>query len=174
MVVLLLTDTVRPIYRTSPAFGERPPHSHHVFGESEVLATAKHLVNGSTIVQMLGGDVTYVHILFDQHEIIYAEGGTPTESFFPGDTAMDAVQAAQREELFQIMPELRCSAGLYGHTARMCLKAHEWRLLRRAEYRPDLISQPRPSAWENSSAHSSPYAPVTRQTMLASPRGQHR
>lgn len=100
-----------------------------MFGESEVLASAKHLVNGTTVRHAPGGDVTYVHVLFDQHEVIYAEGAA-SESFFPGDTGLDSVEDAAREELFTLFPELRSSIGNYGETARMCLRAHESRLLR--------------------------------------------
>ncbi|WP_439111123.1 Hint domain-containing protein [Lentibacter sp.] len=100
-----------------------------LFGESEVLASAKHLVNGSSVTEVHGGEVTYVHIMFDQHEIIYAEGAA-SESFYPGGTGLDAVEAEAREELFTIFPELRSHEGAYGDTARLCLKAHESRLLR--------------------------------------------
>lgn len=107
----------------------RGPQASLMFGESEVLASAKHLVNGASVTTAPGGDVTYVHILFDAHEIVYAEG-TPTESFFPGDTGLEAVDEEAREELFTIFPELRSSSGEYGETARLCLRAHESRLLR--------------------------------------------
>lgn len=43
-------------------------------GRSEVLVRARHLVNGDTVVQSDGGFVDYFQLLFDQHEIIYAEG----------------------------------------------------------------------------------------------------
>ncbi|MGI3168149.1 Hint domain-containing protein [Pseudooceanicola sp. C21-150M6] len=43
-------------------------------GRREVLVKARHLVNGTTIVQQDGGFVEYFQLLFDRHEIIYAEG----------------------------------------------------------------------------------------------------
>ncbi|WP_338001342.1 Hint domain-containing protein [Frigidibacter sp. ROC022] len=43
-------------------------------GRPEVLVRAGHLVNGDTVVQSDGGFVDYFQLLFDQHEIIYAEG----------------------------------------------------------------------------------------------------
>ncbi|NIZ09226.1 Hint domain-containing protein [Pseudooceanicola sp. HF7] len=43
-------------------------------GRKEMLVRARHLVNGTTIYQMDGGFVEYYQLLFDNHEIIYAEG----------------------------------------------------------------------------------------------------
>lgn len=43
-------------------------------GRSEVLVKVRHLINGDTVVQQGGGFVNYFQILFDDHQIIYAEG----------------------------------------------------------------------------------------------------
>ncbi|MEP2783986.1 MAG: Hint domain-containing protein [Pseudoruegeria sp.] len=43
-------------------------------GRSEVLVKARHLVNGDTVYRQDGGFVDYFQILFDSHNIIYAEG----------------------------------------------------------------------------------------------------
>ena len=43
-------------------------------GRSEVLVKVRHLINGDTVVQQDGGFVDYYQILFDDHQIIYAEG----------------------------------------------------------------------------------------------------
>ncbi len=53
------------IYQRSDALGA---------GRHEVLVRARHLVNGDTVVQEAGGFVDYFQILFDEHQIIYAEG----------------------------------------------------------------------------------------------------
>ncbi len=100
-----------------------------LFGESEVLVAAIHLVDGHLVTQDVGGDVTYIHIMFDDHEIIYAEGAA-TESFHPGSVGLSAVTAAAREELFALFPELRSAPASYGQTARRCLKKHEAQLIR--------------------------------------------
>jgi len=43
-------------------------------GRAEVLIKAKYLLNDDTVVRTDGGFVDYFQILFDRHEIIYAEG----------------------------------------------------------------------------------------------------
>jgi len=43
-------------------------------GRSELLIKARHLVNGYTVTVMDGGFVDYFQLLFDSHQIIYAEG----------------------------------------------------------------------------------------------------
>jgi len=99
-----------------------------LFGESEVLVAAKHLVDGKAVTQDEGGHVTYIHMMFDQHEIVYADGAA-TESFHPGDQGVSAVTDEAREELFSLFPELRSNLRGYGDTARRCLKKHETKLL---------------------------------------------
>lgn len=43
-------------------------------GRHEVLVKVRHLVNGTTVYQQDGGFVDYFQLLFDDHQIIYAEG----------------------------------------------------------------------------------------------------
>ncbi|MGR3468524.1 MAG: Hint domain-containing protein, partial [Shimia sp.] len=43
-------------------------------GRSEVMVRVRHLLNGDTVQRMEGGFVDYFHLLFDEHQIIYAEG----------------------------------------------------------------------------------------------------
>ena len=104
-----------------------------LFGTPEVLAAAKHLVDGKAIRTVSGGEVEYFHMLFDQHEIVMANGA-PSESFHPGEVAMGSLDAAAREEVFALFPELRdAECAGYGPTARQSLKAHEAELLRRRQ-----------------------------------------
>ncbi|UWQ80638.1 Hint domain-containing protein [Leisingera sp. S132] len=99
-----------------------------LFGESEVLVSAVHMLNDRSIRREPGGSVTYVHVLFGQHEIIYAEGAA-SESFHPGVQAVSALEEPVREELFRIMPDLRWHNGEGGRTARLCASRHEAALL---------------------------------------------
>jgi len=43
-------------------------------GRSEVLVRARHLVNDRSVTRLDGGFVDYFQLLFDDHQIIYAEG----------------------------------------------------------------------------------------------------
>lgn len=102
-----------------------------LFGESEVLSPATHLVDDNQIIRQTGGDVTYVHIAFDRHEIVFAEGA-PSESFHPGHVGLKGILDPCREELFRIFPELRSNIGAFGPTTRRSLKKHEVQALRAA------------------------------------------
>jgi Ca2+-binding RTX toxin-like protein len=76
-----------------------------LFGSCEVIVKANHMVNLPGVsVQRLEA-VTYLHILFDQHEIILANDAW-TESFQPGDSSVSAFDAGQMQELGTIFPEL--------------------------------------------------------------------
>lgn len=55
-----------------------------LFARREVLARAGHLIDGIEVTRVRVPEVQYFHLLFDRHEIIFANGA-PTESFFPGD-----------------------------------------------------------------------------------------
>ncbi len=43
-------------------------------GRAEVLVKVRHLINGDSVYQQDGGFVDYFQLLFDDHQIIYAEG----------------------------------------------------------------------------------------------------
>ena len=43
-------------------------------GRNEVLVKVRHLINGETVFQQDGGFVDYFQLLFDEHQIIFAEG----------------------------------------------------------------------------------------------------
>ncbi len=68
-------------------------------GRSEVLVKAKHLVNGDSVTCVEGGFVDYFQLLFDDHQIIFAEGiaaeslllDQRTTPALPDDLAKDQV-----------------------------------------------------------------------------------
>ncbi|WP_421704582.1 Hint domain-containing protein [Aliiroseovarius sp.] len=100
-----------------------------MFDSSEVMVPAKHLVNGTTVTQEDREFVTYYHLLFDSHEVIFANGAA-TESFHPGHQGLGAVGDMARHELFTLFPELRADPATYGNTARPVLKGFEAKLLK--------------------------------------------
>ena len=100
-----------------------------LFGEHEVLATAKSLVNDHSIIRVEGGEVEYFHMLFDTHEIVYAEGA-PSESFHPGEQGWKGLDQATRDEILSLFPELaEGNFESYGPSARMSLKHKEGHML---------------------------------------------
>ena len=67
-------------------------------GRSEVLVKAKHLVNGKNIVRQTGGFVDYFQILFDEHQIIFAEG-IAVESLILDDSTTPALPKDLAEKI---------------------------------------------------------------------------
>jgi hypothetical protein len=117
---MLWTPDLQPVEFAAGVIGNRSPlrvsPQHRIllndwraqvfFGEDEVLIPAKALVNGGTIRQVLPVDgVTYIHLLFDRHEILVSEGAL-SESFHPGETGLLALDEAQRQEVDMLFPEL--------------------------------------------------------------------
>lgn len=92
------------------------------YGEDEVLVSAKHLINGTTVRRVVRGTVDYFHLLFDRHEVIYSEGAA-SESFHPGDTVMQD-NPEIRAEVIALFPELAVAENLWP-TARRVLRGYE-------------------------------------------------
>ena len=97
-------------------------------GAPEVLVAAAHLVDGENVRRLPGGEVTYLHLMFDRHEMIWAEGML-TESFFPGGTVADEMARTEAElrQLFDDLPGLA-----EGPAAAYCATRSEARVLRAA------------------------------------------
>ncbi|MCG7494130.1 Hint domain-containing protein [Thalassobius sp. Cn5-15] len=105
------------------------PRSELLFGEAEVLVAAKELVDGRNVRQVAGGDVTYVHLMFDRHQILWSEG-LETESFLPGPQMASAMEQDIMQEICALFPELDPATGEgYGPTARKTLRRFEATLL---------------------------------------------
>lgn len=99
-----------------------------MFGEYEVLVPAIHLVGQPGITRETTPQ-TYVHLMFDDHQIIRADGAW-SESFQPGAKTLAGLAAAQRDELLTLFPELAEQAGQDDYvSARLSLKEHEARAL---------------------------------------------
>ncbi|MEJ6388446.1 Hint domain-containing protein [Gymnodinialimonas ulvae] len=99
------------------------------FEESEVLVAAKHLVGRQGIGIMDTLRATYIHFMFDRHEVVLSDGAW-TESFQPGDQSLGALASDSRDEIIALFPELATRSGLTNYAAaRRALKAHEATLL---------------------------------------------
>lgn len=100
-----------------------------LFGESEVLAKAAHLVNDHSIRPVeSAGEVRYIHLGFASHEVIFAEG-VPCESFSPGPEGLSALDPEARTEFLTLFPQWESpNAGFIA--PRPCLTGQDTRVWR--------------------------------------------
>jgi hypothetical protein len=115
--------TVSPQHRMLVQSVEAELH----FGEHEVLVAARHFAGRPGIETVTDADeVIYVHMMFDQHEIVLSNG-VWTESFQPGEQTMGDMGAEQRAELYALFPELAggLPVGDVYPAARITLRARE-------------------------------------------------
>ncbi len=77
-----------------------------MFDTDEILVPA-HVLTGTPGISIdeTVTAVEYYHMLFEQHEIVFAEGA-PSESLFTGTEALKSVPAAARAEILELFPEL--------------------------------------------------------------------
>ena len=120
---LLSNPKLRPIRISAGALGDGIPKqdlivsrqhriqvrskiTQRMFGFDEVLLPAIKLVglDGIDILDDVES-VEYFHVLFDQHEIVVANGA-PTESFFLGKEALSALTPEAQLEITTIFPEI--------------------------------------------------------------------
>jgi len=97
-----------------------------LFGADEVLVSAIHLLNDRSIRRgRMGEDVTYVHLLFDRHEVVRSNG-VWSESYLPGAQTLPGFDAASQAEVLRLFPEIDLATGRgYGGAARLCLRRYE-------------------------------------------------
>ena len=78
-----------------------------VCGSSEALIAAIKLTELTGVyVDDRVREIEYFHILFDRHEVIFAEGA-PSESLFAGPEAIKTLPSPAVSEIFGIFPELK-------------------------------------------------------------------
>lgn len=100
-----------------------------LFGETEVLVAAKDLVNDRSVRSIPGGQVEYVHLLFDRHQVVFSEG-LATESFLPGPQTTKSFEADIVAEICALFPEVNPETGQgYSPAARRTLRRFEAQLL---------------------------------------------
>ena len=80
--------------------------AERMFGTREVLVSAIKLTELPGIfVDETITSVEYFHLLFDRHEIVFAEGA-PSESLFTGPEALKSMSPEAREEITTLFPEI--------------------------------------------------------------------
>ena len=72
---------------------------------SELLVQARHLLDGETIFLREGGFVDYFSLVFDRHEIVYAEG-IPAESLMVSEAVLNRLPAELSAEVKARFPGL--------------------------------------------------------------------
>jgi hypothetical protein len=138
------TGSLAPIRIAAGAFGDHdtlsvsPQHrvlisdemAEVLFGVKEVLVAAKDLINDHSVRRDTSrAEVTYVHILFDTHQVVYSER-LATESFLPGPQSLQSFDYDVISEICTIFPEIDPMTGDgYGAAARTSLKGFEAQLL---------------------------------------------
>lgn len=139
--VLARCPEFRPVRIARDAFGANRPcrdtalspqhrilirdwRAAYLYGEDEVLVPIKKLINGNSIAIDHGAqDVTYYHLAFDRHEVIWGDG-LQSESYLMSER--DASQT--RAELRAIFPGMPRAGAM--RTARVCVADRSSALLR--------------------------------------------
>ncbi|MDB5661218.1 MAG: Hint domain protein [Cypionkella sp.] len=75
-------------------------------GCNEVLVAAKFLLNGDSVRRALVRRADYIHLMLDQHDMVFAEG-VASESLFTGSGAMNSLGSTAQAELLAIFPQLK-------------------------------------------------------------------
>jgi len=100
-----------------------------LFNTPEVLVSARHLINHGTItVDMAVREVTYIHLMMSQHQILWANG-VETESFHPASADLSTLAQADRTRLLEFNPSLEHEPLAYGGFARRSLNTSEAAIL---------------------------------------------
>ncbi len=108
------------------------PVALDLFNTPEVLVAAKDLINGTSIsVDLRVREVTYIHLLFDRHQVMWANG-VETESFHPASASLNALDDSDRARLLATHPSLEFDPHTYGSFARRHLSGSEAAILNHA------------------------------------------
>jgi len=105
------------------------PVAQALFNTPEVLVAARDLVNDTSIrVDHRCRQVAYVHLMLDQHQIVWANG-VQVESFHPAAMDTKNIDPKQRARLWERFPQARSDAFSYGEFARRNLTRSEAALM---------------------------------------------
>lgn len=100
-----------------------------LFNQPEVLVAASDLINDTSVyIDHSLREVTYVHLLFRNHQVIWANG-IASESYHPANTTLETVDAEQRGSLLNLFPDIKADPHSYGPYARRNLDRSEAAIL---------------------------------------------
>ena len=100
-----------------------------LFNAPEVLVAARDLVDHDRFsVDLSVREVTYVHMLLPQHEVVFANG-VESESFHPASAALSTLDAHDRARLIGMLPDVETTPESYGTYARRNLSGSEAAIL---------------------------------------------
>ena len=120
---LIQNQKLRPIRISAGALGNGLPErdllvsrQHRMLASSKIVSrvcgASEALISAIRLTELPGifieeriQDVEYFHLLFDRHDIVFAEGA-PSESLLTGPEAMKTLPAEAQQELRTIFPEL--------------------------------------------------------------------
>lgn len=140
-------ERLRPVCISAGALGPGVPHrdlrlsrqhrvmlrsvvAERMFGQREVLVPAIRLTAlPGVFVEPAPGAVSYVHLVFETHEIVLAEG-VASESFFPGREALQSLPPEARAEIETLFPQL-CDGALPDYARCVPPPARQKRLISR-------------------------------------------
>ena len=102
------------------------------FDADEVLVAAHLLTFFEGVTHADVSHVTYIHFMFEQHEIVLADGAW-SESFQPSDMRVGAMDERHREELLTLFPELEEDTQEKYPAARKSVTADDMKRVIRSE-----------------------------------------
>lgn len=100
-----------------------------LFAENDVLVSAVSLINDRDVRLVYGEPVTYYHMLFDNHELVYSNG-VMSESVYPGEAFLSTQNPASRAELVALFPDKFGQQEPQAGVIRRSLRKFEGRALR--------------------------------------------
>jgi len=105
------------------------PKARILFNEPEVLVRACDMIDDFNVfTDYAVREVTYVHLLFAEHQVIWANRML-SESFHPANTTLDMVDEGQRAGLLELFPQLADDLHSYGAPARRNMSKPEAAIL---------------------------------------------
>ncbi|MEL7253653.1 MAG: Hint domain-containing protein [Pseudomonadota bacterium] len=105
------------------------PSTRMFFDENEVLAAAADLTGMEGVDVVDASDVTYIHFMFDRHEVVLSNGFW-SESLRPDEAVLASMGDAQRNQILKLFPDLRDVDGQKAYqSARRALSRAESKLL---------------------------------------------